>query len=1573
VYFVLWCLLIAVVVKIWPYSHMEEAGEHTSVDGSIDGGWRWQLCSIFWGIVPYEVGDNVHHYNREKQAWCPAEIVKKNRMRRGVQSYKLSYGEEESAAPDLTKVKADDLWPRGHWHGGKPLTFLVDAVIIVIAVWDFVMCTIVSELDQRDAHEMEELEEELGFFFKLLALVFEWKQCIAALNFVIILVITCLRVYAAGAHPHWSTYGGSATAMYMKGNFFLHVDILALTCEAVSLLLLPLAMQLDAWRLVGPLTRGYIERNLHKVSFLWFILVRALEMTSRRKLSQHSKSIGKKLAGSGQMFIAVGALGFMTWMAASTLFYAVNHSNPRAIWEAPFAHCPEGSNDWNRFESIPSSGFYTLLNLVKRQPLALPYNDTWRAYEARSDRLARCGGTRSMDAMCSGVFVNFRPRATVMLTNILLVPLFGLTAGIVGVVVFKLTAPSSQEELEDSSDSDSDDAGKSKKKESGEADEEDSGSESGSSSGGSSGSGSGSSESSGSASGSGSKAGSQVIGEDEEEEGTGVQPEWWVHPEGDKSSPFGDSLSGPYLELFTTISSFVPVLLYFLHTAVQAATDPQRSHYQNQNSLHVRIVFISFMWVDTSHLLVADIIASMFFTAELVARARDKIDVSMVGAVDVLAAATGFIHCVIFFCTGGDDCPWLDFAQALTVIRLFKLERYLLVFRDLGRVIHDNRRALLTTSIISGLALLTFSSMQYLSEQSNSDMRLRRKFLTLPRSIWMQVVTLNGEWVLADYTAWGKALSAIIVLVATSVFVIPMTILCSRFFLKMQEDSTSDKTAERMKPWQARRRHAALQENPETSWQRRAYKLMYANHLPKRDYNINKRGFQVMRGVSITLILLTTLVTLLSTLEEFDEYYRKLKETGSAEETAKHFAEAGSNAKDAFLVGNNFFTVEMYFWIFYFVDVVATVFFTAELVMRCLALGREHILSLFGIMEVLSLVAFYICLEPSKYRVDGLHPRYRHEGGKQALSTWDLLEDWIIPFRLLRLSCAEAYFPTSHIFTHMWKYSRRALVRSMYTLVCLWFVHASLLHMLETNNKQARQPERYRDVLTALQYTLVHITGDFPVMDYTLPSKLVLCSCLVFGTCALAGFTGMFAATFVKFMSAHLQSDRRRLRLEKAEKILDLVCALQRRWRFKVALKKAAEEDVRLHPEKAELWAQVEARKEEQRVKSLSSWRWRCRRVLINTKFQIFFGAVLMLSLTCAVLISIPQIGSIDRRWPSLKPLFITLRVLEYVCTAIFIFEYAVQLVAHGPRSALRFMRIVDAVVIIVPLVCRLLELHAKLQQANADHWSEEYIDYIDTLRDCCYCVIAMRVIRIMEWPCFRPYVAASLQLISLHSKCLPVPIFFALYLWVQTSLSFVWLEEFYDGPAKGYMRSIPEAMYWTSMFLIGEWPIVDFSPGAGSRVCIFICILGVLIFAIPTGIVVEAIQTALHDMMVSDDNGGRMLEKQFRDDCKEIEERRRAGKALDSDDEDDANNIADNDDDNEAWNNNNVVTNDMGFDNTVAGDSNELTNASNADMQEGNSNNAPVEDNTAAPNNALLSSSSTGPDNNAGRGSVGD
>ena len=76
-----------------------------------------------------------------------------------------------------------------------------------------------------------------------------------------------------------------------------------------------------------------------------------------------------------------------------------------------------------------------------------------------------------------------------------------------------------------------------------------------------------------------------------------------------------------------------------------------------------------------------------------------------------------------------------------------------------------------------------------------------------------------------------------------------------------------------------------------------------------------------------------------------------------------------------------------------------------------------------------------------------------------------------------------------------------------------------------------------------------------------------------------------------------------------------------------------------------------------------------------------------------------------------------------------------------------------------------------------------------------------------------------------------------AVIIWVGIATAFYYAElpnqdsEFGEDPQR--FSSIPDAMYYTGIFMAGEWAVIDFTP-VGSVVCIITALIGVALFSIP-------------------------------------------------------------------------------------------------------------------------------------------
>ena len=55
-----------------------------------------------------------------------------------------------------------------------------------------------------------------------------------------------------------------------------------------------------------------------------------------------------------------------------------------------------------------------------------------------------------------------------------------------------------------------------------------------------------------------------------------------------------------------------------------------------------------------------------------------------------------------------------------------------------------------------------------------------------------------------------------------------------------------------------------------------------------------------------------------------------------------------------------------------------------------------------------------------------------------------------------------------------------------------------------------------------------------------------------------------------------------------------------------------------------------------------------------------------------------------------------------------------------------------------------------------------------------------------------------------------------------------------------GLFEDIPNSLYFTAVFLGGEWGVIDYSV-PNKILCIFFCVVGIALFSIPTGTLFEA------------------------------------------------------------------------------------------------------------------------------------
>lgn len=260
---------------------------------------------------------------------------------------------------------------------------------------------------------------------------------------------------------------------------------------------------------------------------------------------------------------------------------------------------------------------------------------------------------------------------------------------------------------------------------------------------------------------------------------------------------------------------------------------------------------------------------------------------------------------------------------------------------------------------------------------------------------------------------------------------------------------------------------------------------------------------------------------------------------------------------------------------------------------------------------------------------------------------------------------------------------------------------------------------------------------------------------------------------------------------------------------------------------------------------------------------------ILVANVIATIVHSVPELRE-DESWDALFDLF------ELLCTVLFTCEYVFKFLAAGAIAANRYSRfywclrlhsILD-LVCILPFYFRIgvFSLLCKGSWTCRNH--EEYV-WISTILES---VIIIRAARILEFNCLKYEVHLIMRTMRKACANLWAPSILAIAVWTITSTMFMWLQCYYNGDnvipgqdEEEWMVSIPAAMYWCCIFLLGEWANVDFTDGAGSRMCIFYCLFGIMVFCIPVGIIMDAVQSSLADEQAELD-AVKMIDKSLRD-----------------------------------------------------------------------------------------------------------
>jgi hypothetical protein len=428
-------------------------------------------------------------------------------------------------------------------------------------------------------------------------------------------------------------------------------------------------------------------------------------------------------------------------------------------------------------------------------------------------------------------------------------------------------------------------------------------------------------------------------------------------------------------------------------------------------------------------------------------------------------------------------------------------------------------------------------------------------------------------------------------------------------------------------------------------------------------------------------------------------------------------------------------------------------------------------------------------------------------------------------FRLLRLIKLDRYFPSITLIDDAFRDQKVPLQISTFVSGIFWVFFATALYLAEKDStaEDGAMAERYANVPIAMHVTMIHLTGDYPLIDYNDWGRLIN----FFMVIGAAGVVGVPMGLIATGFSNVIERDRQAFEAEKQAEL--------------EALEAAQKESKEAGGESAVEEKQEEKKSEEETPEDTLCDQWLVSiNEWLNGENQpwtaVWFGrlifGLIILNVLAVVLESVP---SIDKYVGNDSGNFFD--VFEAFSVIIFTFEFVLRFssVIKDPNhqySRLNYMCGFFGLVDILAIF----------------PW---YIEFIVELYGASFDVFIFRVFRVIRVLQLEHFVDAFRNLDDVFVKIKPVlqsTGVLALIIWIGSSSLFYLTENGNPNFAEfDSFSSIPNGMYYTAVFLGGEWGLVDFTIW-GKIHSVFLCVIGIALFAIPIGTLFDAFGELLGD-----------------------------------------------------------------------------------------------------------------------------
>ncbi|CAB9514739.1 gated channel subfamily KQT member 1 [Seminavis robusta] len=767
-----------------------------------------------------------------------------------------------------------------------------------------------------------------------------------------------------------------------------------------------------------------------------------------------------------------------------------------------------------------------------------------------------------------------------------------------------------------------------------------------------------------------------------------------------------------------------------------------------------------------------------------------------------------------------------NLVRALRLLRILRFEKYTRAFTTFDDVLRANAQVLQLTVFTAMLLWVFFAAFLYITERDNPDEEMASNYNNVPNSMWMTLLNLSGEAPLCQYSVWGKVASGIIGLFATAIFGIPIGILGAGFEELVQEKN-ADNTEELVAAANEANKTRSPEEEDKALEEASAELGSFLEHCLYTF--VNGIGSPIAKAFEIAiyaLIFLAVGVGCWQTVEGEENSFREIE------------------------------------WI-------AVVVFTFEYVLRFIGAGADpefavpggdpiscrirFLFSFYSFVDLAAIIPFYVSLAMPD-------------------SIVDQYDEYLRMLRIVRLIKLDKYVPSISLIDDVIRLKANTLKVAAYAAATLWILFAALLYLFETKDTindlddpvpdygcmgDCTMADRFQNFFDSMVYTGVHLTGDYPITTYTWPARV----CCFFMVIAAVGVVSVPSGLIASGFSEIVQSRNRKRGGERSP-----TGRAGDDW-YEISLRQLRNVAPPPSPwgAKVDEWqvAVNEFLNGKDGANGETKW------TFFSRTGRVFIFTVIITNVLAVLLESIPNIDKAVGNDPG--NFFDS---FEAFSVFVFAFEYILRLFC-APKNkealysswtyATTFFGIVD----LLSTAPWFVE-----QALIASGLEDESGDLARTFR-------IARIFRLLQLEDFITAFSKLDNVFRASKDILKATGLMALIIWVGCGALFFIFEEnnpnwrecdasipltsessrypgCYDFATTAACNEVytnmctqkaftnmPDSLYYTAVFLGGEWGVIDFT-WPGRLVCLFLCVMGIGLYAIPVGALFDSFGAVL-------------------------------------------------------------------------------------------------------------------------------